>query len=118
LNPGHLTSYEEWMHSPIRPGSHERIRSGMVFQCDIIPVPLDPGQLLNCEDTVAVADADLRAEMRSAYPAMWSRIQGRRELMAGALGLELGEELLPLSDGAAYLPPFWLAADYVCAVTG
>jgi hypothetical protein len=118
LNPGHLTSYEEWMHSPIRPDSHERIRSGMVFQCDIIPVPLDHGQLLNCEDTVAVADADLRAELRSAYPAMWSRMQQRRELMTEGLGLELGEELLPLSDGAGYLPPFWLAADYVCAVTG
>jgi hypothetical protein len=118
LNPGHLTSYEEWMHSPIRPDSQESIQSGMVFQSDIIPTPLDRGQMLNCEDTLAVADAALRAEMRSAYPAMWERMQQRRKLMTDELGLELGEELLPLSDGAGYLPPFWLAADCVCVVAG
>ena len=65
LNPGHLTSFDEWVHSPIRPDSGEKIRSGMVFQCDIIPTPLPPGQLMNCEDTVAMADASLRAEIRA-----------------------------------------------------
>jgi hypothetical protein len=90
----------------------------MVFQSDIIPTPLDRGQMLNCEDTLAVADAALRVEIRSAYPAMWGRMQQRRKLMTDALGLELAEELLPLSDGIGYLPPFWLAPDSVCAVVG
>lgn len=116
LNPGHLTSYDEWVHSPIRAGSAEKVRSGMVFQCDIIPTPLPPGQLTNCEDTVAVADEGLRAELRANYPALWARVEARRQLMVEALGLRPAEELLPLSDGTGYLPPFWLAGEVVCAV--
>ena len=46
---------------------------------------------------------------------MWQRIQARRRLMMDELGLHLAEEILPLSDGAAYLPPFWLAPELVCA---
>jgi len=117
LNPGHLTSYDEWLHSPIRPQSAEKVVSGMVFQCDIIPTPLPLGQLMNCEDTVAVADASLRAAIRAAYPEMWERMQRRRRLMTDALGIHLAEELLPLSDGAAYLPPFWLVNELVCVVS-
>jgi hypothetical protein len=117
LNPGHLGSYDEWLHSPVRPGSSEKIASGMVFQSDIIPTPLPPGRALNCEDTVAFADAALRAEIRAAHPQLWERVQHRRRFIQEALGLALPEELLPLSDGALYLPPFWLAADVVCAVT-
>jgi hypothetical protein len=117
LNPGHLTSFEEWSSSPIRPESTEKIRSGMVFQSDIIPTPLPAGWLMNCEDTVAVADAALRAELRARYPDLWSRVQARRKLMTDSLGIQLAEEMLPLTDGTAYLPPFWLVPDLVCAVS-
>lgn len=116
LNPGHLTSLDEWLHSPIRPGSDEQIASGMVFQVDIIPTPLPPGYLLNCEDTLAIGDAALRAEIQAKFPGMWQRIGARRRLMMDELGLQLAEEILPLSDGAAYLPPFWLAPELVCTV--
>ncbi|MFM8319907.1 MAG: Xaa-Pro aminopeptidase [Chloroflexota bacterium] len=116
LNPGHLTSYEEWLSSPNRPGSADKIRSGMVFQCDIIPTPLPDGQLINCEDTVALADANLRAELQAAYPELWRRVQDRRQLMRSGLGIDLPEELLPLTDGTGYLPPFWLAPELVCAL--
>ena len=115
LNPGHLTSYEEWLSSPIRPDSDEKIQSGMVLQSDIIPTPLPQGWLMNCEDTVAVADTGLRAELKAGYPELWGRVERRRRLMIEALGMPLAEELLPLSDGAAYLPPFWLASELVCA---
>ncbi len=115
LNPGHLTSLDEWLHSPVRPGSGEPITSGMVFQVDIIPTPLPAGYLLNCEDTVAIGDAALRAEIQAQFPEMWQRIEARRRLM-NELGLSLAEEILPLSDGAAYLPPFWLAPELVCTV--
>lgn len=117
LNPGHLTSYEEWTSSPIRPDSVEKIRSGMVFQSDIIPTPLPAGQLMNCEDTVAVADASLRAELKARYPELWARVKARRKLMTEALGVQPAEELLPLTDGTIYLPPFWLANELVCAVS-
>ncbi len=117
LNPGHLTSYDEWVHSPIRPDSGEQIRSGMVFQCDIIPTPLPPGQLMNCEDTVAVADASLRAELRANYPELWTRTQQRRRVLQEAIGFRLAEELLPLTDATAYLPPYWLANELVCTIS-
>jgi hypothetical protein len=116
LNPGHLGSYEEWLHSPIRPGSPEKLRSGMVFQSDIIPTPLRPGELINCEDTIALADASLRAEIQTTYPEMWSRIQTRRSFMANLLGIKLHEDVLPLTDGTAYLPPFWLLPNLVFGV--
>ena len=116
LNPGHLTSYDEWLHTPVRPGSDEKIASGMVFQSDIIPTPLPPGRALNCEDTVAFADSTLRAEIRARHHGLWERVQGRRRFIQDALGVSLPEEILPLSDGVLYLPPFWLAADYVCTV--
>lgn len=117
LNPGHLTSYEEWTSSPIRPDSTEKVHSGMVFQSDIIPTPLPAGWLVNCEDTVAVADASLRTELQARYPELWGRVLARRQLMSEALGIQMAEELLPLTDGTAYLPPFWLASELVCAVS-
>lgn len=116
LNPGHLTATEEWTHSPVRPHSIEPIVSGMMLQCDIIPTPLPDGAALNCEDTVAVADAALRAELRAGFPDLWARIEARREFMRVALGLTLPEELLPLSVAPACLPPFWLAPNLVCRV--
>lgn len=118
LNPGHLTLSEEWLHSPIRPGSTEKLSSGMLLQSDIIPTPLPVGKCMNCEDTLALADAGLRAEVRTLYPEVWQRIQARRVFMQEQLGLHLAEEVLPLSDVNAYLPPFWLLPELVCVAAG
>lgn len=118
LNPGHLTSFDEWSHTPVRPNSAEEIRSGMVFQVDIIPTPLPAGKMLNCEDTLAIAGETLRAEIQASYPEMWQRIQARRAYMQDQLGLSLAQELLPLSDGPAYLPPFWLTSSLACVAAG
>lgn len=116
LNPGHLTADDEWVHTPIRTGSSEPIRSGMLFQCDIIPTPLADGYALNCEDTLVIADAELRATLQLAYPHLWQRVQQRRRFMREALGFTLSEDVLPPSDTGAYLPPFWLQSDLVCAL--
>jgi len=116
LNPGHLISYEEWSHSPIRPGSDERLASGMVLQCDIIPTPLPAGTALNCEDTVALADEALRDELARDHAALWGRIETRRAFMRDELGLRLSPDILPLSVANAYLPPFWLDDELVCTV--
>ena len=116
LNPGHLGSYDEWMHSPIFAGSDQQVASGMVLQCDIIPTPLPPGRALNCEDTVAIADEPLRNEIATRFPEMWNRINARRALMRDGLGLDLHPEVLPLSVAPAYLPPFWLEPSLVCTV--
>lgn len=114
LNPGHLGSFDEWVSSPIRPGSDDVVGSGAVFQCDVIPTPLPPGRALNCEDTVALADEDLRAELERDQPELWARITARRAFARDELGLELGDDVLPLGDSVGYLAPFWLDPTLVC----
>ncbi len=113
LNPGHLTSLDEWLHSPMRPDSTEQIASGMAFQCDVIPVPMPLGYTINCEDPVVFADAELRGEMQRRYPLVWSRMQARQQFMRDELGLRIGDELLPLSVMPAYLAPLWLSPSHV-----
>jgi hypothetical protein len=109
LNPGHLVHYEEWLDSPIRAESDDPIASGMVLQSDIIPTGIRPGWTVNCEDTVAIGDDALRGDLRARHPELWARIRSRRDHMRDALGLELREEVLPLSCTCGYLRPFWLA---------
>jgi Xaa-Pro aminopeptidase len=111
LNPGHLTHLDEWVHSPIRPGSTDRIVSGMVFQCDIIPDNAAPGWAANCEDTVAIAGAALLAELTARHPDVSARIESRRRFLVERLGIDIADEILPLSCIAAYFPPFWLAPE-------
>jgi hypothetical protein len=113
LNPGHLTGHEEWMHSPVRPGSTEQLRSGMPFQVDVIPVPLPLGWALNCEDPVVLADAALRGELAARHPATFARIQQRRGFMRDQLGIAPGEAILPLSSTPLCLPPFWLTPNTI-----
>jgi Metallopeptidase family M24 len=112
LNPGHLTHLDEWMHTLIRPGSDELIRSGMCLQCDIIPDQTRPGWAANCEDTLAVADAELQTELSERHPGVWSRIEVRRTFMRETLGIRIAEEILPLSAAPAYFSPFWLSPDH------
>ncbi len=108
LNPGHLTGHEEWMHTPVRPGSTERIRSGMPFQVDVIPVPMPEGQPLNCEDPVTFADDALRAAIAARHPDCAARIEARRRFMRDELGVDAKPSILPLSATPLMLPPFWL----------
>lgn len=115
LNPGHLIHYEEWLDSPIRAGSRDPIASGMVIQSDIIPTGIRPGWTANCEDTVAIADGDLRAELEARHPELWSRLTARRAFMRDRLGIAVRDEVLPLSPTAGYFPPFWLEPDRVLA---
>jgi hypothetical protein len=110
LNPGHLIHYEEWMDSPIRAGSDDPIASGMVLQSDLIPTGIRPGWTVNCEDTVAIADAALRGELEARHPELWSRIRGRQNYIRDTLGVALGDDVLPLSCTAGYFRPFWLAS--------
>jgi hypothetical protein len=115
LNPGHLIHYEEWLDSPIRAGSTDPIASGMVIQTDIIPTGIRPGWTANCEDTVAIGDAALRADIELRHPDLWSRITARRTFMRDRLGIDVRDEVLPLTPTPAYFPPFWLDLDRALA---
>ena len=115
LNPGHLTGHDEWIHTPIRPGSDERIASGMPFQVDIIPTPMRAGWALNCEDGVVFADAGLRAELKARHPTVAERIEARRRFVHDELGISIKDSILPLSSTPLCLAPFWLAAGRLLA---
>lgn len=113
LNPGHLTGHEEWMNSPVRPGSNEPIASGMPFQVDVIPVPMPGNWALNCEDPVTFADENLRAELAARHPETFARIEARRAFMRDVIGVEPKPSILPLSSTPLCLPPFWLKSDHL-----
>ena len=66
LNPGHLLHLDEWISSPVSRGSRVPLRSGMVFQVDIIPATGTDYFTTNIEDGVAIADEALRERARGA----------------------------------------------------
>ncbi|MFR3727769.1 M24 family metallopeptidase [Lacrimispora sp.] len=110
LCPGHLVAEEEWMSSPIYENSQERLKSGMIFQIDIIPSV--PGYAGVCaESTVVLADEELKREMKEMYPHMWNRMQKRCEYIKNVLGIHLSKDVLPMCSTVAYLRPFLLNKD-------
>ena len=116
LNPGHQLHLDEWVNSPVSPGSRVELRSGMALQCDIIPATGTAYFTTNIEDGVVLADETLRTELAAAHPGAWQRIQARRRFMAEALGIDLHPDVLPLSNLAGHLAPFLLRPDRAMTV--
>jgi hypothetical protein len=111
LNPGHQLHLDEWVNSPVGPGSTIELRSGMALQVDIIPATGTEYFTTNIEDGIGLADESLRAELAARYPGAWGRILARRRFMADALGIDLHPDVLPFSSIPAFLPPFLLRPD-------
>jgi hypothetical protein len=111
LNPGHQIHLDEWVNSPVFPGSPVELRSGMALQVDIIPATGTEYFTTNIEDGIALADQGLRDAFAARYPDAWARIQARRRFMDEALGIRLHPDVLPFSNLPAYLPPFLLSPD-------
>jgi hypothetical protein len=109
LNPGHFIHLDEWPSSPVYPGSDVELASGMALQLDIIPATGTAYHTSNIEDGVMLADEALRDDLAARYPGLWQRVTTRRQFMADVLGIRLRPEVLPMSDLAGYLPPYWLA---------
>jgi hypothetical protein len=116
LNPGHLIHLDEWMNTPIYPGSSETLRSGQALQLDIIPATGTAYFTSNIEDGIALLDERGRAELAERHPVAWARIEARRAFMADVLGIRLKPEVLPFSNLQGWLPPFLLAPGRVLAV--
>ncbi len=111
LNPGHLIGLDEWISSPVAPGSSVELRSGMAIQVDVIPATGSDYFTTNIEGGVALADRPLRDEFAQRFPEAWGRIEARRTFMREALGIDLHPDVLPFSNLPAYLPPFLLRPD-------
>ena len=115
LNPGHLIHLDEWVSSPIFPGSDIPLHSGMAIQVDVIPS--SPTYFsTRMEDGVVLADATLRDSLRALYPDCFARCQKRRAFMIDVLGIDLPEEILPLSNMPAIVAPFFLKPHQIFAV--
>jgi Xaa-Pro aminopeptidase len=104
LNAGHLIHLEEWLSAPVYAGSAERLHSGMVMQSDVIPSnPVLYSARM--EDGYALADADLRARLPAS---LLERTQRRRQFLGDRLGIELSDDVLPLSNLAGLMPLYML----------
>jgi hypothetical protein len=115
LNPGHLIHLDEWLSSPIYPGSDIPLHSGMAMQVDVIPSsPIYSSTRM--EDGVVIADETLRAEIQQEFPDCFARCMKRRDFMANVLGIPLPEEILPLSNIPAIVPPFFLKPGTILAM--
>ncbi|MEZ4728975.1 MAG: hypothetical protein R3E79_17720 [Caldilineaceae bacterium] len=115
LNPGHLIHLDEWVSSPIYSDSDIPLQSGMVLQVDVIPASPIYGST-RIEDGIVLADVTLRQQLADAYPACYARCQQRRQFMIDVLGIDLPEEVLPLSNIPGIVPPFFLSPNTIFAV--
>jgi len=107
LNPGHLIHNDEWTNSVFVTDKEVHLRNGMAIQCDIIANPSDlPG--VHVEDGLILADSELRESFKNKYPEAWKRIERRRNTMIGTLGINISDEVLPLSEIQGLLFP-WMA---------
>lgn len=118
LNPGHLIHLDEWLSTPVYPGSSERFVSRQAVQCDIIPATGTAYFTSNIEDGVALLDESDRAAFADRFPEAWARIEARRAFMADAIGIRLKPEVLPFSNIPAYLPPLLLSPERALIKTG
>jgi hypothetical protein len=118
LNPGHQLHLDEWVNSPVGPGSRIELASGMALQVDIIPATGTEYFTSNIEDGIALADESLRKDFAELYPEAWTRIEARRQFMKDSIGIDLHPDVLPFSNIPAYLPPFLLRPDHVMTITG
>ena len=115
LNAGHLIHLDEWVSSPIYPGSELPLRSGMAIQVDVIPT--SPTYFsTRMEDGVVLADQALQRDLQEFRPDCYDRCLQRRAFMRHVLGLEVGDEVLPLSNIPALVPPFLLSPNTVLAL--
>ena len=115
LTSGHLSGLEEWLHSPTQPRYPGKLKSGMAWQSDIIPVP-QFGYIANCEDPLVLADENLRKQLEESFPDVWARIQKRQDFMRNKIGINIQDDVLPLSSMPAYFAPLWLSRSKVLAL--
>jgi Xaa-Pro aminopeptidase len=112
LNPGHLIGLDEWLSSPIFPGSDIPLASGMALQMDVIPSHPVYGST-RMEDGYVIADGGLQADLQARFPAVAARCAARARVMREVIGMDVPEALLPLADTCGIVAPFLLAADKV-----
>lgn len=107
LCPGHLVADGGMALFAVYEGSREVLRSGMIFQIDIIPSV--PGYGGVCaESTVVLADEALKKELEEQYPELYGRMQARASYLRQELHINLSKDVLPMCSTVGYLRPYLL----------
>jgi Xaa-Pro aminopeptidase len=109
LNAGHQIATDEWTDSLVAAGSQRRVRSGMYFQADFFPLTGTPHFGAFAEDGLVIADETLRRALYARYPHLKKRVIARRKFMIEQLGIQISDDVLPLSNFPAAVMPFLLA---------
>ena len=115
LNPGHLIHLDEWVSSPFYSGSESLLRSGMYINVDVIPSS-KKYYSTRMEEGIVLANKSLRSEIKNNFPDCFNRCQKRRDFMINTLGMELPDEVLPLSNIPAIISPYLLDSNTVLAI--
>lgn len=108
LNAGHYTGMDEWVNSLCYDGSQFTLPDGAYLQADIIASAGDPVRTAICEDGVIVAGGALRGALQKEYPETYARIMARAQKMREVIGVNLSEDVLPLSNLNGVMFPFML----------
>ena len=115
FSAGHLIHFDEWLNSPVWPGSPVPLHSGMLIQSDVIPAsPVYSSTRM--EDTYALASHDLLRELAAAFPETYLRCLSRRDFMRNVLRLPVDDSVLPLSNLPGIVPPYLLSLDRIFAL--
>jgi hypothetical protein len=112
LNPGHLIHLDEWLSSPIFPGSQIQMHSGMVMQVDVIPSSSTYFST-RMEDGIVIANRDLQEKLQALYPDCFARCFRRREFMRNTLGIDVTDDVLPLSNMPGIVPPYFFSPSQI-----
>lgn len=116
LNPGHYIGMDEWTNSCSADGDTTPILSGVSIQTDIIASSTKDTMVSICEDTVVIADANLRAQIKAEYPEVYARIEKRQEMLRNVLNVQISDDVLPMSALVGVMFPYMLNQKLVYAI--
>ena len=105
INTGHLIHTDEWTNSPFYKDCGMILHSGMAIQSDYSAYRPDLGIALHEEDGVILMDAETAETYRAMAPKSFARMIRRREFMRETLGINIGDEVYPVSDNAGVMYP-------------
>ena len=98
LNPTHYTGTDEWTNSSSYKGSECTINDGSHIQVDIIAARQNPAMTAICEDCVIIAGKSLRDALKKEYPDVYARIVQRQKVVRETLGIQIHDDVLPMSN--------------------
>lgn len=113
LNPTHYGGTEEWSNSPMMKGASYCIEDAALIQVDIIAGNDNPAMTAICEDCVVIAGKELREQLRAEYPSVYERIIRRQSIVRKVLGIQISDDVLPMSNLNFVYYPYMLNLNQV-----